>query len=1218
MIPLYSSWKALVKVCASRARLSMWQACSSKIVLIEEEADIEMVLFVACVKVYLSTKLDIMRLFIAFLFIALSFQSLAKETETNLTGHAAHEDIPGTELVRYKSFSTVPAFIRFRADQTISFTEWEEWMTQRYFKSSEGFSFQYMRSEEDQLGMIHYRFQQAKDGFPLEFGIWIVHTKDGQVISMNGELFDEVPSFTPSVTEEAALSLALASVGASSYKWESDAEEAHLKLEQNDPEATYFPTGELVIINQDPSLSEVSLALAWKFNVYAAQPLSRQEVFVNATAGTIDFRNDLIHHADSDGVANTGYSGVQNIVADYTGTQFRLRETGRGNGIETYTMNNGTNYGAASDYTDNDNVWTATGSAQYGTDAHWGAEMTYDYFYNKHARNSIDDAGFKLLSYCSYDNNYSNAFWDGQRMTYGDGGAPFQVIDVVGHEISHGLTSNTADLVYSYESGALNESFSDIFGAAVEFEAEGFSNGDWLMGEDRGSAIRSLSNPNQYGDPDTYFGTNWFAGAGDNGGVHTNSGVQNHWFYLLTVGGTGTNDIGDNYSVTALGIDDAEAIAFRNLTIYLTTNSQYSDARFYAIQSAQDLYGACTQEVESTTNAWYAVGVGDEYVAGVDADFLADDTEDCALPFTVNFSNLSSNSDTYAWTFGDGGSSTVAQPSHTYTTAGTYTVILQSSSSCGSDTKTETSYITVGPSVPCDYIMVNSGQGTPQEGCLGYLYDNGGPDGSYLSGSDSWVTIAPCGAASVTINFEEFVLEADANCQYDYLEVYDGSSINASLLGSYCGTTSSSGNYPPSSLTSTGPSITIRLVADNGLEYSGFKISWECEEGNTPPVPEFNAAITESCDGLISFANESSNCPDNLIWRFGDGNTSTLENPTHEYDSNGTYNVTLVVSNSNGTDSIIKQAYIDINRPTAPAGTNVEICPEESTTLYAMPTATGETRWYDDPFGTSPIHIGDSFTTPIITYSTPYYVETMVAGATANVGPADNTIGGGAYFQFNQSLIFDVLSETILKTVRVFADGAGNRTIDFRDDNGTVLQSTTVNIPDGESVVPLNFNLPVGTDFSIGMNANSNVNLYRNNEGVAYPYTISGVVSITRSSANQAGGLNHYYYFYDWEVGDADCVSAKHLISASTGVCTGIDEVQAAMVDIYPNPSNGQFTISWGELNVKNLDILNVHGQILNSVKSHTNAVETSLPAGMYMVRLNLENGSIVKKVIVQ
>ena len=105
-------------------------------------------------KVYLITKLNNMRLLISFLFIALSFQSFAKETETILTGRNAHEEIPGTELIRYKSFSTVPAFIRFRADQTISFTEWEGWMTRRYFKTSEGFSFQFLRSEEDELGMM--------------------------------------------------------------------------------------------------------------------------------------------------------------------------------------------------------------------------------------------------------------------------------------------------------------------------------------------------------------------------------------------------------------------------------------------------------------------------------------------------------------------------------------------------------------------------------------------------------------------------------------------------------------------------------------------------------------------------------------------------------------------------------------------------------------------------------------------------------------------------------------------------------------------------------------------------------------------------------------------------------------------------------------------------------------------------------------------------------
>ena len=130
-----------------------------------------------------------------------------------------------------------------------------------------------------------------------------------------------------------------------------------------------------------------------------------------------------------------------------------------------------------------------------------------------------------------------------------------------------------------------------------------------------------MSNPNSHGDPDTYMGTSWATGPGDSGGVHTNSGVQNFWYYLLTVGGSGTNDNSDTYSVTGQGWTKAGAIAFRNNTVYLTPSSQYADARFYSIEAAKDLYGACSPEVIATTNAWYAVGVGDEFTFGVTADF---------------------------------------------------------------------------------------------------------------------------------------------------------------------------------------------------------------------------------------------------------------------------------------------------------------------------------------------------------------------------------------------------------------------------------------------------------------------------------------------------------------------------------------------------------------------------------------------------------------------
>ncbi|RMF57727.1 MAG: T9SS C-terminal target domain-containing protein [Calditrichaeota bacterium] len=206
-------------------------------------------------------------------------------------------------------------------------------------------------------------------------------------------------------------------------------------------------------------------------------------------------------------------------------------------------------------------------------------------------------------------------------MTYGDGDgvtfSPLVSIDVVGHEITHGVTEHSANLVYSYESGALNESFSDIFGEAIENYAAGSN--DWLIGDDidiSGNGIRNMSNPNEDGDPDTYKGTYWATGSGDNGGVHTNSGVQNFWFYLLTNGGSGVNDNGFSYNVSGIGLTKAAAIAYRNLTVYLTTNSNYSDAYLGALDAATDLYGAGSAEYNSVSDAWDAVGVDDSNAGG--------------------------------------------------------------------------------------------------------------------------------------------------------------------------------------------------------------------------------------------------------------------------------------------------------------------------------------------------------------------------------------------------------------------------------------------------------------------------------------------------------------------------------------------------------------------------------------------------------------------------
>lgn len=216
-------------------------------------------------------------------------------------------------------------------------------------------------------------------------------------------------------------------------------------------------------------------------------------------------------------------------------------------------------------------------------DAHNFAGETYDYFFGTHGRDSYDDAGATLISTAHYSQNYQNAFWDGRQMVYGDG---FPVKDVAAHELTHAVTERTANLEYRWQSGALNESFSDIFGAMVDRD-------DWLMGEDLPiGAIRDLENPGAFGDPANT--SEWVATCNDNEGVHTNSGIHNRAFVNVA---------------NAIGKDRAERIFFRSLTVYLGVQSSFEDARSAAIQSAADLYGAGSAEEQATETGFNDVGI---------------------------------------------------------------------------------------------------------------------------------------------------------------------------------------------------------------------------------------------------------------------------------------------------------------------------------------------------------------------------------------------------------------------------------------------------------------------------------------------------------------------------------------------------------------------------------------------------------------------------------
>ena len=484
------------------------------------------------------------------------------------------------------------------------------------------------RSNEDKLRMKHYRFQQYKDAVKVEGAQLLVHIDEDKTALINGRLVKGITtSAYNQLSEESALSKALEFIGAEHYLWEYPEEETLLKELKNDPNATYFPTGELVFADKEYSQDGSKYSLNWKFEIYAKGEKMRNFVYVNAMDGSISFSISGIYTDAAYGTALTRYNGLQNIITDSTGASnqgFILYDPIRN--VKTRNMQEGTDQTAAIEFTDEDNYWDNANDAMDDAagDAHWGMEMTYDYFFNEHGRDSYNGSGAQIRGYIHYDENYFNAFWNGTSLNFGDGNNnPLTSIDVVGHEFAHGVTGNTANLVYQDESGALNESFSDIFGTAIEFYALG-EEANWAMGE-ANFHFRDMDDPNNYDQPDTYHGDFWYSGADDNGGVHRNSGVQNYWFYLLSVGGSGVNDNGTPFEVEGIGMEKAAAISYLNLAEYLTESDNYQSARLGSIAAAAELYGECSEEVRQTLKAWYAVGLGS-------TDFFFDGEMDIVLP----------------------------------------------------------------------------------------------------------------------------------------------------------------------------------------------------------------------------------------------------------------------------------------------------------------------------------------------------------------------------------------------------------------------------------------------------------------------------------------------------------------------------------------------------------------------------------------------------------
>jgi Zn-dependent metalloprotease len=738
----------------------------------------------------------------------------------------AERQIKGATVCKLDPETSLPEFVRFRADARIPVVNFATW-TKENLKLKAGSELKLQKTSKDAVGIEHQKFQQFYKGIPVVAGTYTAHIRNGLIESMSGDIFTLTQEPNPVITSEQALATSMDWMEVEELMFDFPGADAELKRITHNPNATWKPKAELVyspILNDYPG---TTARLAWKVDIYAIKPLRRTEVYVDAINGEVIFYNDRLHTTDVIGTAHTRYSGVQEITTDSMGNGlFRLVESGRGGGIETLNALTTTNQGSAVDFLDSNNIWQNVNSFEdeVATDAHWGAEMTYDYYKIIQNRLSWDDNDAQITTYVHWDENLSNAFWDGTTMNFGDGGggaSPFGSLDVLGHEFTHGVTQEAAGLFYQDESGALNESFSDVMGAAIEFWVRP-TQFNWIIGEDCvPGGIRNMQNPNSFGNPSDYEGLFWFTGAGDNGGVHTNSGVQNFWFYLLSTGGVGTNDNGEAYNVSGITIPVAAQIAYRTLNVYLSPSSNYEDARFYSIQAAIDLYGECSPEMISTMNAWHAVSVGFPYTTNLSSAFSADEIEYCVAPAAVHFINQSQGAITWLWRFGDGQTSNDLNPIHNYAFYGTYDVTLIVNG-CGTaaDTIVMNDFILIDDSVACRLTMAVNNGGDTIQNCSGTLLDTGG-NLNYENNSTSIITIMPPSATSITLNFVSF----DFQTSGDYLAIYDGPTASSPVIGNFNGNNLPMGG----TITTSGGSVTLKEVSNSFGNDPGFEVDWSCE-----------------------------------------------------------------------------------------------------------------------------------------------------------------------------------------------------------------------------------------------------------------------------------------------------------------------------------------------------------------------------------------------------
>ena len=448
----------------------------------------------------------------------------------------------------------------------------------------------------------HIKYQQFHQDIPVYGSAYHLHIEDGKVQSANGFYLPKIDVNTvPQVSEEDAVAIAIQEMNAEIYSWEDPSFKEHETFGKK-------PIAELQIVgNKYPETSE-NYSLVYVVEVYSVEPLDKRQYFVDALSGNILFNLPLLKHVSVPATGVTKYYGEQMITVDSVGPDdYLLQDLERGDGVITLNAETG------EVWANDDTYWDFTNADQdeVAIDGHYCATSFYDYLLNTFDWNGLGNNG-EALQTRIHGGDFVNAFWDGSFATFGDGDChrgPLTTMEVVAHEFAHGLTDYTSDLIYAGESGAINESMSDVFGKALEYQKDpsGF---DWLIGESfietpYVESFRSMENPNDREHPKFYKGLYWT----DGGGVHTNSSIGNHWFYLLVEGKSGVTENGEAYNVQGIGMEKAMEIVFLTQSSYLMPNSTYPDYYEFSSMATDMLFGAASAEKTAVLEAWKAVGL---------------------------------------------------------------------------------------------------------------------------------------------------------------------------------------------------------------------------------------------------------------------------------------------------------------------------------------------------------------------------------------------------------------------------------------------------------------------------------------------------------------------------------------------------------------------------------------------------------------------------------